>query len=102
MCSAIGGDLAHVGAARAGARSAVASSRQGAVHDQIGVTPDRAGEMSVIVFGETVVAERLRRITGALQAFQKADLERLLLRLCRRDEASRRCNSARLVRSPAL
>ena len=48
--------------------------------DQIGVAPNRAGEMSVIVFRETEVAQRLRRVTRALQTFQKSDLERLFLR----------------------
>ena len=45
--------------------------------DQIGVAPNGAGEVGVIVLGETKVAQRLGRITRALQTFQKPDLQRL-------------------------
>jgi hypothetical protein len=54
--------------------------RQRAMHDEIGVAPNRAGEMRVVVFRQTVMAERLRGIARALQTFQQPDLERLLLR----------------------
>ena len=46
--------------------------------DEIGVTPNRTGKVSVVVFRETEMTERLRRIAGALQTLQQPDLERLL------------------------
>src|SRR4029077_14975416 len=50
------------------------------VHHQIGVTPNRTGEMQVICLGQPIMAERLRRVTGAFQTFKQTDLERLLFR----------------------
>ena len=58
-------DLSHV---RAIATRVIASGQR-AMHNEIGITPDRTREMGVVIFGETVVAERLRRVTGALQTF---------------------------------
>src|SRR5438477_7407555 len=54
---------------------------KGPMHDQIGVAPDWASEMSVVVLRETEVAQRLRRIARSFQTFEKADLERLFFRL---------------------
>ena len=77
-----------VGTLRCGVRSAQRAdpTRLGfdrcetAMDNEIGVTADGAGEMRVVIFRQTVMAERLRRITGPLQTFQEADLQRLLLR----------------------
>ena len=54
---------------------------QRAMDHQIGVTPDRTGEMEVIGFGQTVMSEGLRRISRPLQTFEQTDLECLLFRL---------------------
>src|SRR5436309_15766920 len=48
------------------------------MHNQIGVAPNGTGEMQVICLGQPIMAERLRRVTGALQTFKPTDLERLL------------------------
>ena len=50
------------------------------MHHEIGVAADGAGEMRVVRLREAVVAERLRGITRALQAFEQPDLERLFFR----------------------
>src|SRR5947208_10986597 len=54
---------------------------QRAVRDQIGITPDRTGEMQVIRLGQSVMAERLRKVTCAFQTFEESDLKRLLFGL---------------------
>ena len=42
--------------------------------------PDRAGEMRVVAFMQTVMAERFRRIAGTLETFQQPKLDRIFLR----------------------
>jgi hypothetical protein len=49
---------------------------QGAVHHQIGVATDRAGEMGVVVFRQAIMPEGLRRIARAFQALQETNLQR--------------------------
>src|SRR5258708_29932836 len=51
------------------------------MHNQIGVTPDRTGEVQVIGLGQAVMSERLSGVTRALQTFQKPDFQRLFFRL---------------------
>ena len=70
------GDLTHVSAGAVG----LIALGEPAMDDQVRVASDRAGEMGVVIFREPVMAERLRRIPGALETFQQADLQRLLLR----------------------
>src|SRR5262249_21395651 len=50
------------------------------MHNQISIPPNRTGEVQVIYLGQPVMPERLRRVTGAFQAFKQSDLERLLFR----------------------
>ena len=50
------------------------------MHDQICVAADRAREMQIIRFGQSVMPERLGGVTCALQAFEQTDLQRLLFR----------------------
>ena len=47
--------------------------------DEIGITPDRAGEMSIIRFGQSIMTERLRQITRPFQALEQTDFQRLFL-----------------------
>jgi len=48
---------------------------QGAMHEQIGITTDRGGEMGVVGLGEAVVAEAFRRVDGTFQRTQQRDLQ---------------------------
>src|SRR5205807_5759234 len=48
------------------------------MHDQICVTADRACEMQIIRFGQSIMPERLCGVTRALQAFEQTDLQCLL------------------------
>src|ERR1700752_1757747 len=54
---------------------------QRAMHNQIGVTPDGTREMQIIRLGQAIVAERLRIVSGAVEAFEQSYFERLLLGL---------------------
>ena len=54
---------------------------EGAVHEQVGIAADGAGEMGVIDFGEAVVADGLRGVTGALEALEQAEFDGVLLGL---------------------
>src|SRR5438876_221630 len=47
---------------------------------QVGIAPDRAGEVKIVCFGQTVMSERLHGVTRPLQALEQANLERLLFR----------------------
>src|SRR5215813_1673041 len=47
---------------------------------QVSIAANRTGEVQVICLGQPVMAQRLRRVTGAFQAFEQCYLERLLLR----------------------
>jgi len=77
-CHALcGGNM--VGDAREFARAAAfvfaaAVIGQSPMNHEIGVTPDRAGEVGVVVFREPEMAERLDGITRALEAFEQTDL----------------------------
>ena len=55
----------------------MADAKERAMDDQIGVAADGRGEMGVFGFGQTVMAERLDRIPGPHERFEKANLERL-------------------------
>src|SRR5213595_3801698 len=72
--------------ARRACRAGRTASRAGGIptkstmHNQIGVAPNGTGEMQVICLGQPIMAERLRRVTGAFQTFKQSDLERLLFR----------------------
>src|SRR3954469_3126121 len=48
------------------------------MHDQIGIAPDRTGEVQVICFCQTVMPERPRIIASAFKTFQQTNLQRLL------------------------
>src|SRR6202011_4332248 len=54
---------------------------QRSMHDQIGVAPNRTGEMEIIRLGQTVMSERLRRVARPLQTFEQTDLKCLFFRL---------------------
>ena len=55
----------------AGTRAAPgASFRESAVDHQVGVAPNGAGKVGIVIFGQTKMTERLSRITSALQAFE--------------------------------
>src|SRR5438046_8426566 len=72
-----------VGRARRARRTASRAggiSTKSTMHNQIGVAPNGTGEMQVICLGQPIMAERLRRVTGAFQTFKQSDLERLLFR----------------------
>src|SRR5436305_98229 len=72
-----------VGRARRARRTASRAggiSTKSTMHNQIGVAPNGTGEMQVICLGQPIMAERLRRVTGAFQTFKQTDLERLLFR----------------------
>ena len=86
--------------ARASPRAVALGER--AMDDEIGVTPDRAGEMGVVVFREAVMTERLGGVARALEALQQADLERLLLRLAARRGEQPLQLARGCVRSPDL
>ena len=45
------------------------------VHDQVGVPANRRGEVSIVVLGQAVVTDRLRRVASAFHAAQVADPE---------------------------
>src|SRR4029077_751373 len=48
-----------------------------AMHDQVGITPDRTGEMQVIGLFQTVMPEWLRIVARAFKTFQQTNLQRL-------------------------
>src|SRR5438876_11925402 len=48
------------------------------MHHEIGITPNRTGEMQIIRLSQSVMAERLRSVPCALQTFEQSDLEGLL------------------------
>src|SRR5947208_16111124 len=80
-----GGDFAHIGIERT-ARCVTASAwravrSQRAVHHEIGITPNRTGEMQIIRLGQSIVTERLRSVACAFQTFEQSDLESLLFGL---------------------
>jgi hypothetical protein len=54
---------------------------KGTMHYQIGVTPDRTGEMQIIRFCQTVMSERLRIVAGTFETFEQSDLQRLFFGL---------------------
>jgi hypothetical protein len=54
--------------------------RQRTMYDEIGIAANRTREMRVVVLRQSVVTERLRRITRALQTLEQPDLQRLLFR----------------------
>ncbi len=56
-----------------------------AVDDEVGVTPDRRGEMRVVFFCQAVVAVRLGAINGLLEAAQKLGAKRVALRVRAQD-----------------
>src|SRR6266542_6265167 len=71
-----------VGTARCGVRTPPRGvPTQRAMHHQIGITPDGTGEMQIICFRQAIMTQRLRIVSGALEAFEQSDLERLLLGL---------------------
>src|SRR5262249_41138994 len=51
------------------------------MYDEIGITPDRTGEMQVIGFCQTVMAERPSIVARTLKTFKQTDLQRLLFGL---------------------
>ena len=50
------------------------------VHEQVGVTPDRAGEMGVIDLGQAVVAQGGHVVNRPFEALQERDLQCVFLR----------------------
>src|SRR4029450_2900628 len=60
--------------------AARADPAQCTMHNQISTTANRAREMQVIGFSQSVMAKWLRKIARTFQAFEQTDLERLLLR----------------------
>ena len=54
---------------------------KGSVNDEVGVAPDRAGEVRVVFFAQAVVPQRLRDVGGALETLEEADLDGLLVGL---------------------
>src|SRR2546423_13754954 len=51
------------------------------MHEKVGITPDRTGEMQVIRLRQTIMPERPRIIASAFKTFQKTYLQRLLFGL---------------------
>jgi hypothetical protein len=47
---------------------------------KVSVAPDRAGEMGVVDFGQTIMTQRRRGVTCTLQTFEQRNLERMLFR----------------------
>ena len=47
---------------------------EGAVHDEVAIAPDWAGEVRVVWLREAVVAKWFWKIAGTLEAFQQGDL----------------------------
>src|SRR6266446_7321833 len=50
------------------------------MHDQIGITANRTGEMQVVRLGQSIVTKWLRKVARTFQTFQQTDFERLLFR----------------------
>src|SRR5436853_4564453 len=51
------------------------------MHYQIGIAPDGAGEMQIICFGQTVMAQWQRIVPRALKTLEQTYLQRLLFGL---------------------
>ena len=48
---------------------------QGAVHDEVRISPDGTGEMAVVGFCQTVVADGFSGIRGTLEALEQAEFD---------------------------
>src|SRR5947208_14554884 len=50
------------------------------MHHQIGITPNRTGEMEIVIFRQPIMPQRLRQIARAFQTFEQTNFQRLLFR----------------------
>src|ERR1051326_2082149 len=78
-------DFAHVGMLER-ARCSVRTPQRGVptqrtMHHQIGIPPDGTGEVQIIGFGQTIMAEWPRIVARPFEAFEQPYLQRLLFRL---------------------